>query len=200
VSWQGLRDVFRETLVTRATETVRFEVTLPSRPVLDLAIGTPEDDPVTFRVGLRRLGAGTELMTRTLTTPHRWERQAVDLQKFAGARVELARSAVGEKGRLAFWGAPAVRQRAARRAGAAGPPRGVILIQGDTLRTDHLDAYGYARPTAPALHRLADEGALFRNAITQTSWTKAATPSVHTSSSRRPTACTRSPTGFPPRR
>ena len=34
VSWQGLRDIFRETLVTRSPETVRFELTLPSRPVL----------------------------------------------------------------------------------------------------------------------------------------------------------------------
>jgi arylsulfatase A-like enzyme len=181
MSWQGLRDVFRETLVTRTPETVRFEMALPSRPVLDLAIGTPEDDPVTFRVSVRRLGAGTEVMERTLTTPHRWERRVLDLGEFAGDRVELSLSAVGEKGRLAFWGAPVVRQRAAPRAGATGPPRGVILIQGDTLRTDHLDAYGYARPTAPTLHRLADEGALFRHAITQTSWTKAATPSVHTS-------------------
>src|SRR5438552_18646466 len=32
VSWQGLRDVFRETLVTRSPESVRFQVTLPSRP------------------------------------------------------------------------------------------------------------------------------------------------------------------------
>jgi arylsulfatase A-like enzyme len=54
----------------------------------------------------------------------------------------------------------------------------VILIQGDTLRSDHLDAYGYDRPTAPTLRQLAKEGALFRHAITQTSWTKAATPSV----------------------
>jgi len=57
----------------------------------------------------------------------------------------------------------------------------VLLIQGDTLRADHLDVYGYERPTAPVLHRLADEGALFRHAITQTSWTKAATPAVMTS-------------------
>ena len=57
----------------------------------------------------------------------------------------------------------------------------MILIQGDTLRKDHLDVYGYARPTAPTLRRLAEERALFDNAITQTSWTKAATPSIMTS-------------------
>jgi arylsulfatase A-like enzyme len=73
-----------------------------------------------------------------------------------------------------------VRQRRAPRV-AGGPPQGVILIQGDTLRPDHLDAYGYERKTAPNLTRLAEEGALFRHAITQTGWTKAATPSIMTS-------------------
>ena len=42
VSWQGLRDIFRETLVTRSPETARFDVTLPSRPVLDLALARPK--------------------------------------------------------------------------------------------------------------------------------------------------------------
>ena len=56
----------------------------------------------------------------------------------------------------------------------------MILIQGDTLRKDHLDVYGYERPTAPMLRRLAEEGALFDNAITQTGWTKAETPSILT--------------------
>ena len=179
VSWQGLRDVFRETLVTRSPESVRFPVTLPSRPMLDLAVGTPEDGPVTFTVAVRRGGAEAAVMTHTVTTPHRWERRVLDLGEFAGAPVTLSLSATGaRKGALAFWGAPAVRERAAPEAGAKGPPRAVILIQGDTLRSDHLDAYGYHRPTAPTLRRLAEEGALFRHAITQTGWTKAATPSV----------------------
>jgi hypothetical protein len=177
VSWQGLRDVFRETLVTRAPETVRFRLKLPSRPMLDLSLGTPEAEPVTFTVSVRREDAVAGLMTSTVTTPHRWERRMLDLREFAGDSVELSLAATaGKKGTLAFWGAPAVRQRAERRAG--GRPQVVILMQGDTLRADHLDAYGYERPTAPVLRRMAEEGALFRHAITQTGWTKAATPSV----------------------
>jgi len=178
VSWQGLRDVFRETLVTRSPERVRFALRLPSRPVLDLSVGTPEAQPVTFTVRVRRRGEETSVMTSTVTTPLRWERRAVDLGPFAGEEVELSLAAeAGKGGTLAFWGAPAVRQRQPR-TGGSGPPQVVLLIQGDTLRADHLDAYGYGRPTAPVLHRLADEGALFRHAITQTSWTKAATPAV----------------------
>jgi arylsulfatase A-like enzyme len=181
VSWQGLRGVFRESLVTRTPETVRFDVTMPSRPALDLSVGTPEDAAVTFRVAVHRGDKDTPVLTRTVTSPYRWERQTVDLADFAGESISLSLSATSDKdGTIAFWGAPAVRQRAAKEAGA-GPPQTVILIQGDTLRKDHLDVYGYQRPTAPTLRRLAEEGALFQHAITQTSWTKAATPSVMTS-------------------
>jgi len=182
VSWQGLRGIFRETLVIRSPEAVRFDVTMPARPVLDLSIGTPEDAPVTFRVAVRRGDKETPILTRTVTSPYRWERQSVDVADLGGQSVSLSLSATSDKdGTIAFWGAPAVRSRAAKDSSSAGPARTVILIQGDTLRKDHLDVYGYERPTAPALRRLAEEGALFDNAITQTSWTKAAVPSIMTS-------------------
>jgi arylsulfatase A-like enzyme len=182
VSWQGLRAIFRETLVTRSPETVRFDVTMPSRPVLDLSLGTPEEARVTFRVDVRRGDQGESVLTRTVTSPYRWERASVDLSPFAGQSVSLSLSATSDRdGTIAFWGAPAIRQQAAKEDGRGGPPLTVILIQGDTLRKDHLDAYGYERPTAPALRKLAEDGALFNNALTQTSWTKAATPSIMTS-------------------
>jgi arylsulfatase len=47
-------------------------------------------------------------------------------------------------------------------------PRGrFILISLDTLRADHLGAYGYARPTSPFLDSLAARGTLFENAVVQ---------------------------------
>jgi arylsulfatase A-like enzyme len=182
LSWQGLRGIFRETLVTRSPETVRFDVTMPSRPVLDLSIGTPEDAAVRFRVTVRRGDKDAPVLTRTVTSPYRWERESVDLAPFAGQSVSLSLSATSDReGTIAFWGAPAIRQRAPKDSGRGGPPQTVILIQGDTLRKDHLDVYGYERPTAPTLRRLAGDGAVFSNALTQTGWTKAAVPSVMTS-------------------
>lgn len=52
----------------------------------------------------------------------------------------------------------------------AGTPRHVLLITVDTLRADHLSAYGYPRATAPAAERLAADGVLFERAIAQ--WPK----------------------------
>lgn len=64
------------------------------------------------------------------------------------------------------------------RVARAGPPN-VVLVVIDTLRQDHLRAYGYRRETAPILTRLADEGAVF-DAFTPAPWTKPAMASVFT--------------------
>ena len=96
-------------------------------------------------------------------------------------------------GAIGLWGSPVVRNDEARpatmaqtqsasSAGALGVrPRGVILIQVDTLRRDHLDVYGYERETAPVLSRLAGQGATFRRTTAQATWTKVSTPSTMTS-------------------
>jgi arylsulfatase A-like enzyme len=47
------------------------------------------------------------------------------------------------------------------------PRPNLILVSIDTLRADHLTAYGYQRPTSPVISRLADEGILFEQAFSQ---------------------------------
>ncbi len=47
----------------------------------------------------------------------------------------------------------------------------ILLISIDSLRADHVHAYGYARDTTPTLDRLAREGVLFRQAVAPTTWT-----------------------------
>jgi len=44
-------------------------------------------------------------------------------------------------------------------------PTSFVLITIDTLRADHLGAYGYFRPTSPTIDQLAKEGVAFENAI-----------------------------------
>ena len=54
------------------------------------------------------------------------------------------------------------------------PPRsrpGIVLILVDTLRADHLGAYGYSRPTSPSLDAVASRGVLFEQAIASAPWT-----------------------------
>jgi arylsulfatase A-like enzyme len=57
----------------------------------------------------------------------------------------------------------------------------VLLISIDSLRADHLACYGYARPTSPAIDRLAAEGLLFEQHVSSSSWTLPGHASLFTS-------------------
>ena len=51
------------------------------------------------------------------------------------------------------------------------PPVNVVFISIDSLRADHVSAYGYRRKTTPTLDRLARQGSLFENVVAESSWT-----------------------------
>jgi arylsulfatase A-like enzyme len=62
--------------------------------------------------------------------------------------------------------APPLPARGTARAGAPD----VVLVVLDTVRADHVSAYGYARATAPDIDALASEGALFLDATSPSTW------------------------------
>jgi len=55
--------------------------------------------------------------------------------------------------------------------GHPGTPPPVILIVVDTLRADHLGAYGYPRDTSPEIDAWASSGRLYEQAIATSPWT-----------------------------
>lgn len=67
---------------------------------------------------------------------------------------------------------------------ANGPSRpnmpNVVLVVIDTLRADHVSAYGYARETTPTLDHFAAEGVRFDSAVSQAPWTAASVASLLT--------------------
>jgi arylsulfatase A-like enzyme len=64
----------------------------------------------------------------------------------------------------ACGGAPGAARGPARR--PAGTGANVLLVTIDTLRADHLGAYGYARNTSPAIDAFARRGTVFEQAYT----------------------------------
>ena len=54
----------------------------------------------------------------------------------------------------------------------------VLFILIDTLRSDRLGSYGYARATSPQLDRLAAGGVRFARQLSQSSWTKCSMASL----------------------
>ncbi|MCP3957236.1 MAG: sulfatase-like hydrolase/transferase [bacterium] len=185
VGWHGMSSAFRETITTRAPEVASFSLALPERPWLDLALATIDDAPVTFRVSVdggdgERPGLDSIVFERTVSTPHRWEPAAVDLAEFAGREVTLTLAASADgAGTPALWGAPVVRNRLGD--ATNGRPQGVVVIVGDTLRSDHLASWGYSRVTAPVLAGLASDGVRAADCISQATWTKVSVPSIFTS-------------------
>jgi len=81
--------------------------------------------------------------------------------------------------------APGCDRPAAQGAGAAqsdGRPKvNVVLFLIDTLRADHVGAYGYPQPTTPNIDALARQGVVFENAHAPAPWTLPSLPSIHTS-------------------
>ncbi len=60
-------------------------------------------------------------------------------------------------------------------------PRHVVFVLLDTLRADHVGAYGYYRDTTPAIDALASQGVLFEDVVAQSSWTQPSVASMMTS-------------------
>ncbi len=56
----------------------------------------------------------------------------------------------------------------------------ILLITIDALRPDHLGCYGYKQNTSPNIDKLAEEGILFTQAISQSTWTGSSLPSLLT--------------------
>jgi choline-sulfatase len=68
---------------------------------------------------------------------------------------------------LGFGGLVALATCRQGREGAARAPRNVVLVTIDTLRADHLGAYGYSRGRTPHLDELAREGVFLENVTSQ---------------------------------
>jgi arylsulfatase A-like enzyme len=56
----------------------------------------------------------------------------------------------------------------------------VIFILVDTLRADRLGVYGYERPTSPVIDDIGGHGIVFKQVLSQSSWTKSSMASLWT--------------------
>lgn len=189
VGWQGLGNIFRESISMRSPERFAVELDVPQNSWLDLHVGAVDDQPVTFRID-EIIGENREtILDRTVTTPHRWEDASIDLGRRAGHRRLEFYLDTDQEYRTGFWGSPVVRLRNATATAAKTPgealggvaaPKSVILVMCDTLRRDHLNIYGYGRETSPNLARIASQGTVFLDNVSQATWTKASAPSLLT--------------------
>jgi arylsulfatase A-like enzyme len=166
-------------LVSRSPESLRFEVTLPEKPWLDLNVGTVEEIPPRFSVSVAPSNGEPSIVEHyQVEEPESWMPIRLDLTELAGETVEVTLSSTTEApGTLAFWGSPVIRNST----DVVTRPQAVVVFLADTLRSDHLEAWGHDRATAPTLTGLATQGVRFSDVIAQATWTKVSVSSILTS-------------------
>ena len=88
--------------------------------------------------------------------------------------------------RPALLGALALLASCAASPALAGEERpNVLLVVVDTLRADHLGAWGYERPTSPRIDALAASGVRFSEARSTSSWNSGVCASAARLAARR---------------
>jgi arylsulfatase A-like enzyme len=168
----------RRALLAPAGTTASVPLTLPAgRFRIALSYGVIEERraafgtvPITFVARLEREGApAVELLHERVTAAdsaaaRAWHECWFDWKGGGPARLVLAASSEAKCDDVAVFGEPVV---AALRE-PAELPRSVVLISVDTLRSDRVGCYGYARAdgaaTTPAIDALAAESLRFANA------------------------------------
>ena len=185
---RGSREAPRRlTLVNQTHEAVfgtqpPWRVRVPSDGQLNIQFGMLQNaaerygsDGARFSVAVSTAdGTTNALFDHTLnpvqeTADRGWQFAALALNNFAGQEVNLefqVDSLSNALGDFAFWGSPVLFERGNQN---DAPP--VIFISLDTLRADHLSAYGYHRKTSSNIDRLAEDAILFEHAITPEPWT-----------------------------
>lgn len=162
-----------------------WDLDLPEDPVFRFGLGIVRDGRfdalpgppsgeagVEFIVRLEVDGLKKTVFQKQMDLPPDRDNRSV---RYAPYRILLP--AGGRKGRLilrtggpksafAFWHDPAVYGRKPDESRL-----NVVLVSIDTLRADHVGAYGYKRPTTPNLDALARESAVFLNTFAPAPWT-----------------------------
>ncbi|MBI5504201.1 MAG: sulfatase-like hydrolase/transferase [Deltaproteobacteria bacterium] len=181
---------FRKSLMVPPDSEIRVPVTLPRQPVLHLEIGVLPSSLVEPGGSSRlRIGFEDASRRRTWLAMHHvstqahwrsWEPATLDLGNLDGAQgcIVLRNESIGPGGSFVALASPVVRSGAETRA----PGRAnLILVTVDTLRADHLGAYGYTRDTSPFMDSLAARSVVFEEVTAQSSWTKTSMASMLTS-------------------
>lgn len=138
-------------------------VNVPKNASLGFSIGILDiarhQGPVRFTVDFCHDAKNCEeLFRKDLAPGLSWSDQHVPLPNLAGkkGRFRFTTLVLGDKKAWSFpvWANPTLWEERER---PANTPN-LVLLSIDTLRADHLNTYGYARETAPFLHRHFSEG------------------------------------------
>lgn len=179
----------RKGIFAPAPTRIKYLLTIPPKSYLNFGYaiapsGWDKSDGMLFSVLFKPENSETKrlfshFLDQRDPQNRKWFEQRVDLSSLSGVTGELiletlpyddkTPSSNQTKGDEYFdfglWGSPSIYSE-------RDPDQlNVILISLDTLRADHLGAYGYFRNTSPNIDKIAKNGVFFQNTITQAPWT-----------------------------
>ena len=161
-------------LVVDAPATFSFRTIVPRGGELRFSLAVrPPRAPV--RIELRAANEKETLYEETWQRSFGWSERRVDLSHLRSQSVEFQFSVEGAEGTVSFAHPEIVGQIEEMRR------PNVLVYVVDCLRADHVGAYGYDRPTTPALDALATDGVVFESSYSCAAWTKASTGCLFTS-------------------
>lgn len=174
-SYQKLRAEGRPAFELRPDEAMRFAVELPAEPLgFAFGLGPEKADPRAKLEIVLRFGGRQETLAVAPPEVKGWEQVRLELPEWAWGKGSIEWKLQPESGAEIYLGDPVIFGRPVR-------PLNVILILEDTLRADHLSAYGYHRRTSPVKDAFFAEGAIFEHAFSQGPTTVVSCPALMTS-------------------
>ena len=141
----------------------RLELDLKTNEGIQLTFSlfNPQPEKLRFLVKMASSGKETLLFSRSIREKM-GKVENIFLPRTKGKTVRLILETRGSG--LGAWINPCQLQNHPR-------PRTVLILMLDTLRADHVSAYGYRRSTTPALDELAKGSLMFSRAFSTSSWT-----------------------------
>jgi hypothetical protein len=168
----------RNVIYARTPASFSLLVLVPPAGRLDVGVGLLDAVPgARFRVTAAPTKMGIVVLDQEVRQDERWVDLRVDLSRFAGRWTDLTFSVESKReGCVALWSNPAVYSATDH---LRAPSVLVYLI--DTLRADHVGAYGDANLTTPQIDRVAREGAVYLSCTAQAPLTRPSVASIMTS-------------------
>jgi hypothetical protein len=155
------RDISYQALLAPAGSRIELDIQAEKGEQLSFSLFNLQSGTLTFQVKAAEAGREKLLFSSDLREPM-GKVEKVTLAKNATMNMRLILETRGSG--LGAWIDPCLLRARAR-------PRTVLILMLDTLRADHVSAYGYPRRTTPALDGLAKGSLVFSRAFSTSSWT-----------------------------
>ncbi len=170
-------------------QSVACDVDAAAGSRLDFAFGLTDAAPAVGSVRVRVEADGAVVYEDHLVAEQkdRWQPASVVLPKAGRVKLAFRADHVDGSGHVVVVADPPQEPWIVLGSARVAPPatpgarRVLVWISQDTVRADHVGAYGYARPTTPRFDRLSRDFVVFDDGVAAASWTLPSLASQFTS-------------------